>query len=75
MQDSYALELVTGQDAGGRPCYQVVLLPAERVEDLRRNLMVKAVELEEYGEVLASGEGHEPPEGLIDELRGLLVKK
>lgn len=74
MEDSFVLELVTcdGQDG---PCYRVVLMPAGRVDDLRRALAFKAVELADYGEVLASGEGHAPPEGLIEELRGLITRK
>lgn len=73
--DSYVIELVCGHDAAGQPCHHVLLVAAARVEELRRNLLVKTVELEEYGEVLAAGDGHELPDGFIDELHGLLLKK
>lgn len=75
MEDSYALELVTGTDEHGQDFYAVLLLEANKVEDLRRTLTIKNAVLDDYGEVLAKGEGHEPPEGLIEEIRGLLTKK
>lgn len=74
MEDSFVLELVTCESADG-PCYHVLLMPAQRVEELRRSLSAKDVELADYGEVLASGEGREPPAGMIEELRGLITKK
>lgn len=72
LEDSYALELVTDHDEDGAPRYRILLMPASHVEELRRTLAVKAVDLNDYGEVLAEGEGHTPPEGLIDELAGLI---
>lgn len=74
-EEDFALEVLTGHDAQGEPCYSIVLMPANRVEDLRRTLQLKSVVLDDYGEVLAKGRGHEPPEGLVEELLGLITRK
>lgn len=75
LDDSFALELVTGNDEHGQPSYALLLLPANKVEDLRRALANKDTVLEEYGEVLARGEGHEPPEDVVEDIQALLTKK
>lgn len=66
------LELVTGQDAKGQDSYAVLLLPANRVDELRRALASRNIALEDFGRVLARGTGHQPPESLIEDLRLLL---
>lgn len=71
-KDDLALELVTGNDAKGRPSYALLLLLASKVKDLRIALATKDVVLENYGKVMAKGAGHEPPEGLIDDIVELL---
>lgn len=75
LDDSYALELVTGNDEHGNPSYALLLLPAGKVADLHRALANKDVILEDFGEVLAKGEGHEPPEDLVEEVQALLTRK
>lgn len=75
LDDSYALELVTGNDEHGRPSYALLLLPANKVNDLRRALANRDVVLEDFGEVLAKGEGLEPPEDMVEEIQALLTRK
>lgn len=75
MEDSFAIELVTGDDVHGKLSWTLLLLPSNKVQDLRRNLALRDVVLEDFGEVLASGEGDEPPEELLEELQGLLTRK
>lgn len=75
MEDSFAIELVTGQDVHGKPSWSLLLLPTNKVQELRRTLAIRDVALEDFGEVLASGEGEEPPEELLEELQGLLTRK
>lgn len=75
MEDSFAIELVTGMDVHGKPSWTLLLLPSQKVQDLRRALALRDVALEDFGEVLASGEGDEPPEELLEELQGLLTRK
>ena len=75
MEDSFAIELVTGDDVHGKPSWTLLLLPSQKVQDLRRALALRDVALEDFGEVLASGEGDEPPEELLEELQGLLTRK
>lgn len=75
LDDSYALELVTGNDENGQPSYALLLLPANKVDDLRRALANNDTVLEEFGEVLARGEGHEPPEEVVEEIQALLTRK
>jgi hypothetical protein len=73
--DDMVLQLVTGNNADGRPSYAILLLPAHKVNDLKIALPMKNVILDDYGKVMANGEGYEPPEGMIDDIMGLLTKK
>lgn len=74
-EDSYSLELITGASPEGKEEWSVLLVQASRVGELSRALSSRQVVLEEFGEVLATGEGSEPPEELMEELRALITRK
>jgi hypothetical protein len=71
--ENMSLELVTGNNAEGKPSYALLLLPANRVKDLRIALSMKDVVLENYGKVLAKGEGNEPPADMLEDIKEMLA--
>lgn len=74
LDDSYSLQLITGH-VEGVARWSFLLLPTGRLDDLSRALATRQVALEDYGEILAQGEGEEPPEELAEELYALITRK
>jgi hypothetical protein len=73
--EELALELVTGNNAEGKPHYALLLLPVNKVKELKIALSMKDIVLEDYGQVMARGDGHEPPADLVEDILGLLTAK
>jgi len=70
-----SLELVTGHDNDNNPIYALVLVPSPKVPEMRRALQNKDVVLENFGEVVATGAGHEPPQEMLEDMVALMQKK
>lgn len=72
VRDNLEIHLIRGTSSEGVPTYTYLALHADVVKDMQMSLMVKTTDLEEYGVVLASGEG-EPDEDTRQYIAGLLA--
>lgn len=58
LQENIEIRLITGESPDdGKPIYHYLALYSDMVRDLNLSLMLKTTELEQYGVILASGEG------------------
>src|SRR5665213_293900 len=55
--DRIEIHLVKGENSDGIPTYVYLALYASQARDMELSLMTKTTDLEQYGVVLASGEG------------------
>lgn len=60
------LELIRGQNKQGMDIYALLLLSAGKVPELRKALAGRDVVLEDFGTVLATGDGHEPSPEVLE---------
>jgi len=61
---SYVVELVTSVNPYEEKFYAYVLMQVGLLEKFKKTLDEKDVDLEEWGVILASGEGHTPPDSV-----------
>ncbi|MCP5362271.1 MAG: hypothetical protein H6908_06550 [Hyphomicrobiales bacterium] len=68
-EKSYVVQLITGHTADKQPFYVFLLMPAILQEKLEAAIQEGETNLEKFGVVLASGEGHEPPDALKAQIK------
>lgn len=73
-QEVEILHLCTGFRATGSPYYAYLLILPSKIKEFEEAHRTRNISLEEFGEVLASGEEFEPPENLRAEIEERLLK-
>ena len=61
-QNSYVVELVTTVNEHGEAIFAYLLMPAEFLQLFRQKFQNEAINLADYGIIIASGLGDEPSE-------------
>lgn len=71
---TFTVELVKGYSSDDKPFYAYILLQTDNVEHFHHALKTQDSILENYGVILAKGEGHEPSQEHSDYIRNRFSK-
>lgn len=67
-EKQYVLERVQGLGEHDQPVFAYLLMRKSKLEDFRNALATRDVDIGEFGIIVATGEGEQPPAGMEEDI-------